>query len=301
VGATSGVTARAVRRIAIDDSGIVGVVFEPAEQSEGFVVMLGGSFGGVPEAPARRLAEHGLTAFALGYFGAPGLPPALVEVPTESVQHGIEWFRETYAANHAVGVLGFSKGAELALVIAAQLGETVGAVVAVAPSHVVWFGLKPPGADGDPRSECSSWSRGRVGLPFLPRSPELKPVFTEKGLRTDVFFDPTAYEPEAVEAARIPVERIAGPLLLLAGDDDHQWPALPMMDEVVRHMGKRGRAAEVTRVVYPGAGHAFLVQDFLPPPGVGPAFDYGGTIEADRLAGEDSWRRIAGFLRGPTG
>jgi uncharacterized protein len=296
---SGGATAR-VRRTVIDVSGTVGVVFEPEGRSEGFVVMLGGSFGGVPEGPARRLAEQGLTAFALGYFGAPGLPPALVEVPTESVQQGIEWFRKTYAANRAVGVLGFSKGAELALVVAAQLGDSINPVVAVAPSHVVWFGLKPPGPDIDRRSQRSSWSLRGVPLPFLPCPPEFKPVFTEKGMRTDVFFDLTAYEPGAVDPARIPVERIVGPILLLAGDDDHQWPAEAMTDEIVRRMVDRGRAGDVTRVVYPGAGHAFLVQDFLPPPGTGPAFDYGGRIKADSAAGDDSWRRIAAFLRAPT-
>src|SRR5439155_18694279 len=103
--------------------------------------------------------------------------------------------------------------------------------------------------------------------------PEVKLAFNEQGMRTDVFFDLSAHEPGAVDAARIPVERIAGPILLLAGDDDHQWPAEPMTDEIVRRMEDHGRAGEVTRVVYPGAGHAFLVQDLLPPRGAGPAFD----------------------------
>lgn len=299
MGGMSGGAMATVRRTAVDVSGIVGVVFEPEGQSDGFVVMLGGSFGGVPEAPARRLAEHGFTVFALGYFGAAGLPPALVEVPTESVQRGIEWFRAAHAPNRGVGVLGISKGAELALVVAAQLGDAIGAVIAVAPSHVVWFGLKPPGSDVDRRSECSSWSWRGVPLPFLPCPPEVKPVFNEKGMRTDVFFDLGAYEPGAVEAARIPVERIAGPILLLAGDDDHQWPAEPMTNEIVQWMVDHGRAGDVTRVVYAGAGHAFLVQDFLPPAGAGPAFDFGGSIEADSAAGRDSWGRISAFLRAP--
>lgn len=80
-----------------------------------------------------------MSAFALGYFGAPGLPAALVEVPIESLQQGIELFRERFADGRAVGLVGFSKGAELALLLAAQMGGAIGRVVAVAPSHVVWF------------------------------------------------------------------------------------------------------------------------------------------------------------------
>jgi len=291
-----------VRRTEINTSGTVGVVFEPDGRSDHFVVMLGGSSGGIPEGPARRLAEHGLTAFALGYHGAPGLPPALVEIPIESLQRGIQLFRESYAGGRAVGLLGISKGAELALVLAAHMGDAIGPVAAVAPSHVVWFGLKPPGPDTDRRSGRSSWSVRGVSLPFLPCPPEVKPLFNERGLRTDAFFDLSRYEPGDVDAARIPVERSTGPIMLLSGDDDHRWPAEPMVDEIVRRMVAHGRADDVTNVVYPGAGHTFLVQDFLYPPrgpGPGPPMDFGGSTEADIVAGKDTWQRIPSFLQAP--
>jgi uncharacterized protein len=289
-----------VRRTEINANGTAGVVFEPEGGSDRFVVMLGGSFGGIPEGPARRLAEHGLTAFALGYFGAPGLPAALVEIPIESLQRGIAVFRASYAGGRAVGLMGFSKGAELALVLAAHLGDRIGPVVAVAPSHVVWFGLKPPGPDTDRRSDRSSWTLRGAPLTFLPCPPQVEPVFNERGLRTDGFFDLPIYETADVDAARIPVERSAGPILLLSGDDDHQWPAEPMAAEVVRRMANHGRADDVTNIVYPGAGHVFLVQDFLPPLGTGPPFDYGGSAEADSAAGKDAWQRIAYFLHDAT-
>jgi uncharacterized protein len=288
-----------VRRTEINADGTVGVVFEPEGGSDRFVVMLGGSFGGIPEGPARRLAEHGLTAFALGYFGALGLPSGLVEIPVESLQRGIDLFRESYTGGRAVGLMGFSKGAELALVLAAQLGESIGPVVAVAPSHVVWFGLKPPGPDLDRASDRSSWTLDGVPLTFLPFA-GVEPVFNDRGLRTDVFFDLAAYEPADVDGARIPVERSVGPILLLSGDDDHQWPAEPMAAEIVRRMADHGRADDVTNIVYPGAGHVFLVQDFIPPPGTGPLFDYGGSTEADSAAGKDTWQRTAAFLHGAT-
>lgn len=288
-----------VRRIEIKVDDTVGVVFEPVGGSDHFTVMLGGSYGGIPEAPARRLAENGVCAFALGYFGAPGLPSALVEIPIESLQHGIELFSERYAGGRAVGLMGFSKGAELALVLGAHLGDSISRTVAVAPSHVVWFGLKPPGPDPDRHSTQSSWSLRGVPLPFLPCPPVVMPAFSERGLRTDVFFDLSRYQPGDVDTARIPVERSAGPIMLLSGDDDHQWPASPMAEEIVRRMADHGRGDDVTSVVYPGAGHAFLVQDFLPPPGpgTGPQYDFGGNTEADHIAGRDAWQRAVSFLQ----
>jgi uncharacterized protein len=289
-----------VRRTEIRTRDTIGVVFEPEEGSDHFAVFLGGSFGGIPEGPARKLAASGVSAFALGYFGFPGLPAGLVEIPLEYLQTGIEWFRDVHAGQHAIGVMGFSKGAELALVLAAEMGAAIDRTVAVAPSHVVWLGLNPPGLDPlDRPSDHSSWSLRGAPLPFLPRSPEVTPVFTERGLRTDTFMDLSRYEPGEIDAARIPVERSSGPILLLSGDDDHQWSAAPMAEEIVRRMEEHGRGDDVTSVVYPGAGHVFLVQEFLPPssPGAVPMFDYGGSDEADSVAGQDAWRRAVSFLR----
>ena len=299
----SGTSSSQVRRTEVRVGDTVGVVFEPAVATDHFAVMLGGSSGGIPEFPARRLAENGLCAFALGYFGAPGLPSALVEIPIERLQRGIEWFSERHAGGRAVGLIGFSKGAELALVLGAQPGGRISRIAAVAPSHVVWFGLKPAGPDPDRRSTQSSWSLGGMPLPFLPCPPVVMPGFSERGLRTDVFFDLSRHQPGDVNAARIAVERSAGPILLLSGDDDHQWPAVPMAEEIVRRMADHGRRDDVTNVTYPGAGHVFLVQEFLARlgPGAGPRYDFGGSAEADQDAGKDAWRRIVSFLQASGG
>ena len=250
-----------------------------AEGSDHFAVMLGGSYGGVAEAPARRLAESGVCTFALGYFGAPGLPSELVDIPLESLEQGIQWFRESHSGNRPVGLLGFSKGAELALVLAARMGEAIGPVAAVAPSHVAWFGLTAPGIDGDRRSMSSSWSVQGVPVPFLARPPVFAPVFNERGLRTDVFFDLNAYTEAETDVARIRTEQATGPILLLSGGDDHQWPAAPMAAEIERSMQEHGKGDRVTNVVYPDAGHVFLIRQFFPATffGVGGLYDFGGT------------------------
>ena len=135
-------------------------------------------------------------------------------------------------------------------------------------------------------------------LPFLACPPDVVPLFSERGLRTDVFCDASRHAPRDVDAARIAVERSTGPLLLLSGDDDHQWPAAPMSMEIARRMENHGRGDDVTNVVYSGAGHVFLLQDFMPRPGPGitPAFDFGGSEEADHDAGTDAWQRAVSFL-----
>src|SRR5258708_38311328 len=148
---------RSVRRTEVSGPDAIGVVYEPEVASDHFAVMLSGSSGGIPEAPARRLAENGITAFALGYHGAPGLPTDLVDIPLEALARGIELFRDRFAGGRSVGVVGISRGAGLPLLLGAYLGDPIGPVVAAAPSHAAWPGLTTPGPT-DPPTPRPAWT-----------------------------------------------------------------------------------------------------------------------------------------------
>src|SRR5260370_22116208 len=125
---------RSVRRTEVSGTDAIGAVFEPEVASDHFAVMLSGSSGGIPEAPARRLAENGVTALALGYFGAPGLPTDLVEIPLESLARGIELFRDRFAGGRGVGGGGVSPGAGAAPLPAPSLRPPLGPAPAPSPS-----------------------------------------------------------------------------------------------------------------------------------------------------------------------
>lgn len=284
-----------INRTELRSGDTVGVVLEPDGGSDSVAVVLGGSMGGIPEPLARRVAECGITAFAFGYFGAPGLPSALVEIPLELPEAGIELFRDRYASGRHVGLVGTSKGAELALLLASQLPRTIGPTVAISPSCVTWYGLDMNDFSSMRRS---SWTRHGAPWPFLPLPEGRMPAFTDRGMRTDDCYDLSNYEAEAIDAARIPIEQALGPILLLSGDDDHLWPAASMAGELTERMKRNGRSADTTSVVYPSAGHVFAVREFMPPPGSpgSPPFDFGGGPEADSRAASDAWSRIATFL-----
>src|SRR5947199_7390847 len=105
------------------------------------VLVLGGSRGGVREELALALAEHGLACLALAYFGADGLPPQIVEIPLEWVERAARWLVGSPALTGApVGIVGGSKGAELALLAASRFPDLIGPVVAIAPASVAFFG-----------------------------------------------------------------------------------------------------------------------------------------------------------------
>lgn len=293
-----------IGRINVESGDTVGVVLEPEGGSDSFAVVLGGSMGGIPEHLARRIAACGTTTFALGYFGAPGLPSALVEIPLELPQRGIELFRDHWASGGPVGLIGVSKGAELALLLASQLADAIGPTIAISPSNVAWFGIDPRdlaqalsahGFTSVPASVTrSSWTWRDAPWPFLPLADGRTPVFTEQGIRTDVSYDLARYDEAQIDTAQIPIERARGPILLLSGDDDHQWPSAVMAGELSRRMESHGRSADLTNVVYPDAGHVFALRDFMPP---NTPFDFGGSPEADASASADAWNRITQFLR----
>jgi len=121
-------------------------------------------------------------------------------------------------------------------------------------------------------------------------------VFTDRGLRVDSCSDLDDYAVDEIEAARIPLERATGAILLLAGGDNHRWRSAAMTERLVDTMRKHGREDDISSVTYPSAGHAFLMAPMVTRfPSGAPPFDSGGNSEVD-VAAADAWDRIARFL-----
>lgn len=108
---------------------------------------------------------------------------------------------------------------------------------------------------------------------------------------------------EAVRGAAIPVEHIAGPMLLISGGDDHVWPAKQMAEAIVARLKEHKFVDTVEHLHYPHAGH-LLRYPYLPTTARdsrhehlhGARFSFGGTARADAQAQEDAWRRTIAFL-----
>ena len=133
------------------------------------MLLLGGSEGGNSTMPkiAPLFAAHGYVAVTVAYFGLPGLPKYLVNVPVEIVGRALRAVAARRDVNPAeIGIFGGSKGGEFAL-LAASTYPQIKAVVADVPSPVAFMGL---GANDIP-SGCSWSYRGKT-LPCVPVSPD---------------------------------------------------------------------------------------------------------------------------------
>jgi uncharacterized protein len=269
-----------------------GVLCEPEGGSQTGVLVVSGSSGRVLRDRARILAEQGLAALAIRWFGGPGQRTGIWELPLETFTGAVDFLSARGARR--IGIIGTSKGAEAAMLTAIR-DPRVDAVVAVSPTAQVW-GNVGPGPDGELTPYHSSWTWGGEPLPFVPYDdswwdtapPRPRPIRGLYELSEKTFAG-------RVAPAAIPVEQTRAELLLVAGGEDRMWPS---MTYALRLAERRRTAGRTVRLISHGdAGHRIL---FPGEPGhrASEAFDYGGSEEADRRLGTQAWPSVVGALRG---
>lgn len=296
--------ASTVRVGPVNEAGLVGEFYLPVGTGGRIpVITLGGSEGGVGAAQmqARRLASMGQPALALGYFGAPGLPAKLEEIPLEYFERAFRYLdRQPSVRQGKVMVMGLSRGAELALLLGSKYPNVVG-VIAQAPSAHVWAGTSAErsawSADGAPLRHLDFGANPRPGMRAGPegqRAVVLRPLW-ERGLEET--------RPKTVEKARIEVERINGPVLALAGGDDQQWPSDLFVQDItsrLRTSGHSERFSDETDI-FKRAGHRLWrlgesTTDSMWGTLGSTLYAYGGTAKANAHAARATDERIRGLI-----
>lgn len=258
----------------------------------------GGGAGGYEQAYAARLAEHGYTVLAVAYFGAPGVADVHHEIPLSTFERAADWLLDRpVVAGERVGIVGFSRGGEAALLVGSQF-DVFGAVVSYVPSCYVW--PAPAWADGVDENE-PAWTLDGSPLPFLP---------VDEHVDEDEVDDPLGVEPPnagtlAVEratadekaAAAIPVEEIDGPVLLVSGERDTVWPSSDLAGRARDRLDRHDHPHAFEHRSYPEAGHAIRV-----PYALGEGDDpeerhrFGGTNAANARAAADAWEVALDYL-----
>ncbi|TAL13387.1 MAG: acyl-CoA thioesterase [Frankiales bacterium] len=226
------------------------------------------------------------------WFGGPGQPPGICEVPLESFRTGLDTLCELHAH---VAVIGLSKGAEASLLLAAH-DPRIRVVVALSPSAVVWANVGA-GRDGSDRPQRSSWSLDGQPLPFVPYDEQWQPAGGEQAPSFRGLYEQSLQTfASEVPAATIPVERIQGSVVLAAGGDDQVWPAVLFAEQIRTRRSTHALHTDV--ITHPDAGHRFLLPG---EPSAGPTggqvMSRGGSHAADRALGQQLWDRIRVVLQ----
>lgn len=228
------------------------------------VLVFGGSEGGTGGLyDAALLASHGYPALTLAYFRAPGLPPALRDIPLEYFARAARVLAAQPGVDPAhVVVRGYSRGTEAALLLGQYYPGLIHGVIVYAPGAEVSRAF-PDGA-GD------AWTRGGrpIGLGTIPLDHINGPLLAIAGTDDELW----PAEPSSTE-------------IMAELDRAHdRFPHEALIYPGAGHgVGTFPYLASGTRLRHPVTGEVI---------------DLGGSRPADAAARAHGWPKVLGLLAG---
>jgi dienelactone hydrolase len=272
------------------------------------IILMGGSEGGssVINRAAAPLASRGFAVLTLPYYSPldwstqkpqhPELPVAFADIPIERLNEARDWLMKRSDIDATrIALHGTSKGAEFVLLAGVYL-PWVTSIVAVVPTDVVWEGWGPNVEPG----KRSSFSFNGKPFPFVPYQDfgqEFMGFQTGEAVRIRRPQDKgRAANPAAAAAARIPVEKIKVPVMLIAGQEDQVWNSGMMAHNIAERRAEAKLDTE--SLIYTDAGHYVGNHGYNPTMGYDDGLQKsGGTPEGNAFAQADSWGKSIAFLK----
>ncbi|XP_066043452.1 acyl-coenzyme A amino acid N-acyltransferase 2-like isoform X1 [Chamaea fasciata] len=270
-----------VQRVPVREGRVRGALFLPPGPGPfpGVIDLFGGA-GGLIEFRAGLLASRGFAVLALAFFAYDDLPRVLAQLDLEYFEEAAELLlQHPKIRGPGLGVVGVSKGAEVALAMATFLPQVVA---------TVWI-------NGTAFLHGNPLVYKELRIPPIPYYTE-RILFTEVGAMDNsaIFADP---QDPAYRASAIPVEKIRGKVLFVVGEADRSFNSKLFAELALARM-----PPESGRILsYPGAGH------LIEPPGSPLCSNssirgtprpvaWGGELQPHARAQEHSWQEIVQFL-----
>ena len=265
-------------------------IFRPRNNEELLpgIILLGGSGGGLSWASrvGAILANEGYVTMALAYFNTNELPSHLAQIPLEYIYNAIDALKEEENVDpNKIGILGYSKGAELGMLIASKRPD-IQCIATIAPGSAVFQGFKPP-----KYPVISSWSLDGEELTFVPNNYDSHFFKTYDGM---YLWYRTLAQHEEVEAAIIPVEKINGNILMLSGVEDQIWPSTYMAEQIISRLHVSGFEHSYDHLAFPNAGHGIAEPPGHPITSISKRM--GGTPEGNAYARAEGWAALKDFF-----
>jgi dienelactone hydrolase len=229
------------------------------------IVAFGGAEGGIDwhrnhmKGKRDSLIQKGYAILAIGYFNADGTPRNLDRISLDAISDTIMNIAKNSKIDESkIALIGGSKGGELILNLASRFNQ-YRAVIAMSTSNVSFPAITWS-------SNTSSWTYKGNEVTYVPAP--LKTI--SPALKGDHYtaFSMMLEDETAVKNAEIQVENINGPILMLSGKDDDQWPATLMSNRIIERLKENNFKFHKEHIILDG-GHVEplkqfnLVYDFL--------------------------------------
>jgi pimeloyl-ACP methyl ester carboxylesterase len=244
------------------------------EANQPLVVGLGGAEGGHgwagPQGRKQRklLEENGYAFLSIAYFGTKGTPENLDRIAIEGVHKAvIEASQDSRINENCIAVMGVSRGGELALLLGSYY-EEYKSVIGIVPGSSVFAAVTDA-------MSTPGFSYNGNPLAFVPVPWSATPDLLSGNLRGA--FEKMMKNTAAMENSAIRVENISGPVLLISGAEDEQWPSMEMSATIMSRLKENDFPYPSLHITLKG-GHnehhdnfdkvvTFLNEQFLAQPG----------------------------------
>ncbi|MEM7372455.1 MAG: acyl-CoA thioester hydrolase/BAAT C-terminal domain-containing protein [Bacteroidota bacterium] len=289
-----------VKPRSINDDGFQASFFAKGDiENQAAIVLIGGGNWG--DYWGQEFAKANYVGLSLPYTRQEGLPELPEDIPLEYFQKAMDWLKQQPEVNpDKIVVMGASRNAELALLLASYYPETVHGVIAYSPSSVSWSNTVFPFNSDEVKP---SWTIDNQAVPFIPMQKIKGP--RSSTVETLPYWQKGLSDSSAVREASIQVEHIHGPILLFSGLEDEVWPSAMMSDMIETRIKNNPFEFEIENIQYEHAGHLIsgnpnnpssMRQGNMMIDGNSYDFNFGGTEEGDMAAQKDASRRIFQFL-----
>jgi dienelactone hydrolase len=285
----------------------VGEFFYSDNPKNKTIVWLGGSGSNlaINSTICAPLASHGFNVLSVPFFGENGLPPKLSRIPLEYFEKVFAWLKNNpITAGKEIQILGMSKGAELALILASRY-PFITRVALFAP-HAYCF-------QGIALKNESSWTYEGKDLPYIRLKNSwlfadmLKSFIKNEPFEYASIFKKGLAVAENKEIALIKVENARADLLLFTSKECGMWNTYDGSVEIMATLKEHNYPHTYDLVVYEDAGEPYLVP-YVFPVSISSAkmaprlvLSMGGTLEGNHHARVDSWDKAIAFLSQPSG
>jgi dienelactone hydrolase len=283
--------------------GFVGELFYTENANYPTIIFLGGSGSGlgVNSLIAAPLASHGYNVLSVPFFGEKGLPARLSRIPLEIFEKVFAWLSNNpITAGKEIQILGISKGAELALVLASRY-PSITRMVLLAP-HAYCF-------QGIAFKNESSWTYAGKDLPFIRlKNRWIIANMVNCFIKNEPFGYTHSFRKglnlaRNKEFARIKVEDAHADLLMFTSKECNMWNTYDGCVEIMDTLRKCNYPHKYDLVVYEHTGEPYLVPYVIPAgetklqmmPRL--VLSLGGTLEGNAHAQADSWEKAIEFFK----